>query len=81
MHFTKPIPMSLSTAVTELADGGVMLGDAQCTSDYLVIPGGSADGDLGSFSRDRFCGVTLGVCDGAAGAATCSPAAKDVVSE
>ncbi len=50
----------------------VKLGYDQCTTDYLLIPGGSADGTLNAFSRDRFCGLALGPCV-ETGPTTCSP--------
>ncbi len=59
-----------------------MLGDGQCDADYVSIPGGSGDGELGPFSRDRYCGVTLGVCaPSTPGAVTCGPTIMAVTSK
>jgi len=44
---------------------GVMYGDTACSKDYLLIPGASQNG-IGAismfFSKDRYCGYTLGYC-------------------
>ncbi len=58
-----------------------MNGDASCSSDYIVIPGGGSAGVLDQFARDRYCGVTLGPCDAPAGTGSCAPAEMAVTSE
>lgn len=65
-----------------LPNGGVKYGDADCQTDYVVIPGGSENGEINSFTRDRYCGITLGRCTpGSTGATTCAAAAGAVTSQ
>ena len=53
-----------ASTLKKLQTSGVMYSDSKCKKDYLVIPGGSQtglDSDRKSW-KDRFCGLTLGVC-------------------
>ncbi len=57
-----------------------MYSDTDCSEDYIVIPGGSEDGAL-PYSKDRFCGITLGVCMlPASGGGPCAEKASPVTS-
>ena len=58
-----------------------MLGDGSCDSDYLVIPGGSENGETGTLTRDRFCGTALGYCNAAGNNNACPAMAGPVTSE
>ena len=52
------------TATTVLDKNLVKVGDSACSTDYLLIPGGSETGTTQDqfYSRDRFCGTALGYC-------------------
>ena len=51
---TTRLLMTFLTAMTfPLANTGVKYGDADCRTDYLLIPGGSEDGGNSVFARDR----------------------------
>lgn len=75
------------TAMTmfPLPASGVMYGDTACSKDYLLIPGASQNG-IGAismfFSKDRYCGVTLGYCGVMSTQSTsCTPLSGPVISE
>ena len=44
-------------------------GDADCQTDYVIIPGGTGGTDSTSLPKDRFCGQALAYCPDAACAA------------
>ena len=68
-----------------LDPGNVEFGDSNCNNDYIVVPNASEDGST-TYSRDGFCGLTLGPCvedntnncDPMAGPITCMCSLHDV---
>ncbi len=51
------------TLAFPLPAANVMLGDTDCSTDYIIIPNGSEAGEINQWTRDRYCGITLGTCD------------------
>ena len=70
------------TATTTLGNADVKYGDSQCSTDYLIIAGGSETGSSSDllYSKDRFCGTALGYCKEGITAGTCTPQIGAVVS-
>ena len=60
--FTISGDASVITETTTLANTNVKYGDQECSTDYLIIAGGSETGTSNDlmYSRDRFCGTALG---------------------
>ena len=56
----------------------VNFGDQSCSVDFVLIPGGSEDGEAGILTRDRYCGQALGSCQ--ASKTTCIAITGDVTS-
>jgi len=71
----------VAATVTALAATNVKVGDADCQTDYVMIPGGWGGTDINNrqFAKDRFCGQALGYCSAATGA-TCTKALGSVKS-
>jgi len=65
-YFSVSGQLSDTTSPITLTDADVKLGDTDCSSDYLLIPGGSGGTDPTSLPKDRFCGQALGYCSNAA---------------
>ena len=74
--FTISGDASAFTSTTVLnSNTHVKYGDGMCSTDYLLIAGGSETGtsqDL-LYSRDRFCGTALGYCKEGTTQNSCSP--------
>ena len=73
-----------ASTINSLQDALVDYSDANCQKDYVVIPGGSQTGleQDRQWSRDRFCGTTLGVCGvRTVNAQTCEKTAGPIVSK
>lgn len=46
-----------------MLQAGIKVGEAQCSTDYIIITNGSQDGGFASGSaKDRYCGTALGRC-------------------
>ena len=59
----------IPAAGADIAAAVALNGDVSCTTDYVIIPGGTGGTDPASLAKDRFCGQALAYCPDAACAA------------
>ena len=67
--------MSITATTTLTSNQNVKYGDGDCSTDYLLIAGGSETGTSADllYSKDRFCGTALGYCKEGTGQGACVP--------